>query len=309
MLGYLTQRLAGALVVVFGVVSVVFLLIHLIPGDPVEIMLGEAASTADREALRVALGLDQPLLHQFTRYLHELFQLDLGISLQSRRPVIELLLERLPATLLLGGVTLAVTLVLALPLGVLAAVRRGSAWDGGAMVFSMLGISIPNFWLGPLLILVFSLWLGWFPVSGREGMGSVVLPALTLGTGLAAVLARMVRSSLLEVLGEEYIRTARAKGLPPWRVILHHGLRNALLPVITLLGLQFGALLAGAVITETVFSWPGIGLLTIESIQSRDYPVVQACVLLISVGYVLVNLLTDIAYAWADPRIRLGGSG
>jgi peptide/nickel transport system permease protein len=309
MFSYLAQRLAGAVLVVFGVISIVFLLIHLIPGDPVEIMLGEAASATDREALRVALGLDQPVLLQFTHYLHGLLQLDLGTSLQSRRPVTDLLLERLPATLLLAGVTLAVTLALALPLGMLAAVRRGSPWDGGAMAFSMLGVSIPNFWLGPLLILVFSLWLGWFPVSGREGVGSVVLPAVTLGTGLAAVLSRMVRSSMLEVLGEDYIRTARAKGLPPHRVILHHGLRNALLPVITLLGLQLGALLAGAVITETVFSWPGIGLLTIEAIQSRDYPVVQASVLLISVGYVLVNLLTDIAYAWADPRIRLGGGG
>jgi peptide/nickel transport system permease protein len=309
MFSYLAQRLAGAVLVVFGVISIVFLLIHLIPGDPIEIMLGEAASSTDREALRVALGLDQPVLLQFTHYLHGLLQFDLGASLQSRRPVTDLLQERLPATLLLAGVTLAVTLALALPLGMLAAVRRGSAWDGGAMAFSMLGVSIPNFWLGPLLILVFSLWLGWFPVSGREGVGSVVLPAVTLGTGLAAVLSRMVRSSMLEVLGEDYIRTARAKGLPPQRVILHHGLRNALLPVITLLGLQLGALLAGAVITETVFSWPGIGLLTIEAIQSRDYPVVQACVLLISVGYVLVNLLTDIVYAWADPRIRLGGGG
>jgi peptide/nickel transport system permease protein len=309
MFSYLAQRLAGAVLVVFGVISIVFLLIHLIPGDPIEIMLGEAASSTDREALRVALGLDQPVLLQFTHYLHGLLQFDLGASLQSRRPVTDLLQERLPATLLLAGVTFAVTLALALPLGMLAAVRRGSAWDGGAMAFSMLGVSIPNFWLGPLLILVFSLWLGWFPVSGREGVGSVVLPAVTLGTGLAAVLSRMVRSSMLEVLGEDYIRTARAKGLPPQRVILHHGLRNALLPVITLLGLQLGALLAGAVITETVFSWPGIGLLTIEAIQSRDYPVVQACVLLISVGYVLVNLLTDIAYAWADPRIRLGGGG
>jgi len=309
MFSYLAQRLAGAVLVVFEVISIVFLLIHLIPGDPVEIMLGEAASSTDREALRVALGLDQPVMLQFTHYLHGLLQFDLGTSLQSRRPVTDLLQERLPATLLLAGVTLAVTLTLALPLGMLAAVRRGSAWDGGAMAFSMLGVSIPNFWLGPLLILVFSLWLGWFPVSGREGAGSVVLPAVTLGTGLAAVLSRMVRSSMLEVLGEDYIRTARAKGLPPQRVILHHGLRNALLPVITLLGLQLGALLAGAVITETVFSWPGIGLLTIEAIQSRDYPVVQACVLLISVGYVLVNLLTDIAYAWADPRIRLGGGG
>jgi peptide/nickel transport system permease protein len=309
MLSYLVQRLAGAVLVVFGVISIVFLLIHLIPGDPVEIMLGEAASSTDREALRIALGLDQPVMLQFAHYLHSLLQFDLGTSLQSHRPVTDLLQERLPVTLLLAGVTLAVTLTLALPLGVLAAVRRGSSWDGGAMAFSMLGVSIPNFWLGPLLILVFSLWLGWFPVSGREGAGSVVLPAVTLGTGLAAVLSRMVRSSMLEVLGEDYIRTARAKGLPPHRVILHHGLRNALLPVITLLGLQLGALLAGAVITETVFSWPGIGRLTIEAIQSRDYPVVQACVLLISVSYVLVNLLTDIAYAWADPRIRLGGGG
>ena len=188
----------------------------------------------------------------------------------------------------------------------MAAVRRNTWWDTGAMTFSMLGVSIPNFWLGPVLILVFSLWLGWFPVSGGTGPGSVILPALTLGTGLVAVLSRMVRSSMLEVLGEDYMRTARAKGMPPKSVILHHGLRNALLPVITLLGLQLGALLAGAVITETVFSWPGIGLLTIESIQSRDYPVVQACVLLISVTYVLVNLLTDLAYAWVDPRIRLG---
>jgi peptide/nickel transport system permease protein len=309
MLTYLAQRLAGAVVVVFGVITIVFLLIHLIPGDPVEVMLGEAASATDRAALRAAMGLDQPVMVQFAHYLHGLLRFDLGTSLQSHRPVIDLLRERLPSTLLLAGVALVFTLAMALPLGVLAAVRRGSPWDGGAMAFSMLGVSIPNFWLGPLLILVFSLWLGWFPVSGREGVGSVVLPAVTLGTGLAAVLSRMVRSSMLEVLGEDYIRTARAKGLPPHRVILHHGLRNALLPVITLLGLQLGALLAGAVITETVFSWPGIGLLTIEAIQSRDYPVVQACVLLISLGYVLANLLTDIAYAWADPRIRLGGGG
>ncbi len=307
MLTFITHRLAGALLVVFGVVSIVFLLIHLIPGDPVEIMLGEAASVTDRAALRTALGLDQPLARQFTAYIEGLLRLDLGSSYHSQRPVVELLLERLPATLVLAGVSLLVTLVLALPLGIVAAVRRDSLWDRGAMGFSMLGVSVPNFWLGPLLILVFSLWLGWFPVSGRESPGAVVLPALTLGTGLAAVLSRMVRSSMLEVLGEDYIRTARAKGLAPIRVIFHHGLRNALLPVITLLGLQLGALLAGAVITETVFSWPGVGLLTIEAIQSRDYPVVQACVLLISISYVLINLLTDIAYAWVDPRIRQGG--
>jgi len=307
MLTFITHRLAGALLVVFGVVSIVFLLIHLIPGDPVEIMLGEAASVADREALRAALGLDQPLARQFMTYLEGLLRLDLGNSYHSHRPVFELVLERLPATLVLAGMALLITLVMAVPLGIVAAVRRDSLWDSGAMGFSMLGVSVPNFWLGPLLILVFSLWLGWFPVSGRESFGSVVLPAITLGTGLAAVLSRMVRSSMLEVLGEDYMRTARAKGLAPSRIILHHGLRNALLPVITLLGLQLGALLAGAVITETVFSWPGVGLLTIEAIQSRDYPVVQACVLLISISYVLINLLTDIAYAWVDPRIRLGG--
>ncbi len=307
MLTYILQRLLGALFVIFGVVSIVFLLIHMIPGDPVEIMLGESASTTDREALRLALGLNQPLWVQFQQYLTGLLQFDMGNSIHFRRPVSDLLLERLPATGLLAAMTLLITLVLALPLGIIAAVRRDTVWDSGAITFSMLGVSIPNFWLGPILILVFSLWLGWFPVSGRNGFGSVVLPALTLSTGLIAVLSRMVRSSMLEVLGEDYIRTARAKGLPSQRVILHHGLRNALLPVITLLGLQLGALLAGAVITETVFSWPGVGLLTIESIQSRDYPVVQACVLLISVTYVLVNLLTDLAYAWIDPRIRLGG--
>ena len=306
MLSYFLQRLSGACLVVLGVVSIVFLLIHLVPGDPVEIMLGESASAADREALRAALGLAQPLQVQYLHYLGNLLQLDLGTSIHYRQPVVALLQARIPATGLLAGVTLILSVLLALPLGILAAVRHNTLWDSGAMGFSLLGVSIPNFWLGPLLIMVFSLWLGWLPVSGQGGVASVVLPALTLGTGLAAVLSRMVRSSMLEVLHEDYLRTARAKGVTPLRVILHHALRNALLPVITLVGLQLGALLAGAVITETVFSWPGIGLLTIESIQSRDYPVVQACVLLIIVTYVMVNLLTDLAYAWIDPRIRLG---
>jgi peptide/nickel transport system permease protein len=305
---YIIQRIGGAVVVVLGVVSIVFLLIHLIPGDPVDVMLGEGATPADRLALRSSLGLDRPVAVQFGIYLEGLLQLDLGTSFRSQRPVADLLRERLPATALLATVSLLISVALALPLGMLAAVRRDTPWDTGSMAFSMLGVSVPNFWLGPLLVLVFSLWLGWFPVSGREGAGAVVLPALTLGTGLAAILSRMVRSSLLEVLGEDYIRTARAKGLPPYRVLLRNGLRNALLPVITLLGLQLGALLAGAVVTETVFSWPGIGLLTIEAIQTRDYPVVQACVLLISLTYVLVNLLTDLAYAWIDPRIRLGAT-
>ncbi|MGE0371431.1 MAG: nickel ABC transporter permease [Gammaproteobacteria bacterium] len=305
---FLLARLGSALLVLFGVSLLVFLLIHLIPGDPVEVMLGESSQPADRAALRHALGLDQPLHLQLLEYYRHLIRFDLGQSLHSRRPIAEILLERLPATLELAVAGLCVAVLIAAPLGIVAATRRDTGWDVGAMTFSMLGISIPNFWMGPLLILVFSLWLGWLPVSGREEAASLVLPALTLGTALAAILSRMLRATLLEVLGEDFIRTARAKGLTERAVIFRHALRNALLPVITLLGLQLGALLAGAVITETVFSWPGIGLLTIESIHRRDYPVVQACVLMISLGYVAVNTFTDLVYARLDPRIRFGGA-
>jgi len=306
-MGYqLSVRVGSALIVIFGVCTLVFLLLHLVPGDPVDAMLGESARPADRVALRASLGLDQPLLEQYTRYLVGLARLDLGQSFQDQRPVSAVLAERLPATLQLAAAALLLALVLAIPLGVLAAKHRGGPIDGAAMGFSMLGISLPNFWLGPLLILVFSLWLGWTPVSGNDGAVSLVLPAITLGTGLAAVLARMVRASVLEVLGEDYIRTARAKGLSEAAVLRRHALRNAWLPVLTLVGLQLGGVLGGAVITETVFAWPGVGSLLVESIQSRDYPVVQGCVLLISVLYVLVNALTDLAYVRVDPRIRLG---
>jgi len=301
------RRLASTAAVVLGVAVLVFLLIHFIPGDPVDVMLGESAQPSDREELRRALGLDQPLLHQLGSYLQGLARLDLGRSLHSQRPITDLLAERVPATVELALAALAVTLILAVPLGLIAAARHGTAWDQGAMSFSLLGVSIPNFWMGPLLILVFALWLGWFPVSGRGEAGGVVLPALTLGTSLAAILARMIRSSLLEVLGDDFIRTAYAKGLSRRQVIIRHALPNALLPVITILGLQLGTLLAGAVITETVFSWPGIGLLTIEAIQTRDYPVVQACVLLIALTYVVINSFTDLLYAVIDPRIRVGG--
>jgi peptide/nickel transport system permease protein len=303
---FILSRLFSAFLVLLGVSCLVFLLIHLVPGDPVEVMLGEAAQPADREALRHALGLDQSLLTQLLHYFNGLLHLDFGISLQSKRPITELLWERIPATAELAGAALLVAVMIAVPLGVIAAVRKDSPWDYGAMTASMLGVSIPNFWLGPILILVFSVWLGWLPVSGREQPDSIVLPAITLGTALAAVLSRMVRSSLLEVLHEDYIRTARAKGLPEGAVIWRHGLRNALLPVVTVLGLQLGVLLGGAVVTEMVFSWPGLGELTISSIQRRDYPVVQACVLLISTSYVVVNTLTDLIYGWLDPRVRLG---
>jgi peptide/nickel transport system permease protein len=304
-ISYLTSRLFSMLLVLFGVVCLVFLLIHLIPGDPVEMMLGESARPADRTALRAALGLDQPLLVQLGSYLEQLLRLDLGMSLHSQRPISAMLAERLPATAELAAASLLFAVVIALPLGISAATHKDRAMDYGAMGFSLFGVSIPNFWMGPVLILVFSLGLGWTPVSGRSGVGSLILPAVTLGTAMAAILARMVRSSLLEVLHEGYIRTARAKGLSEGRVIWSHAMRNAWLPVVTLLGLQFGALLGGAVITETVFSWPGIGSLLVESIQKRDYPVVQACVLLISFAYVLVNTLTDLIYGWLDPRIRL----
>jgi len=305
MLNYLGSRLFGALLVVFGVMTIVFMLIHIVPGDPVEVMLGESAQAADREALRETLGLNLPLVTQWVNYMNGLLHLDLGTSLHTKRPVIDVLIERIPATSLLAGTSILIALIIALPMGVLAAVRKGSIWDRIAMTFSMLGVAIPNFWMGPVLILVFSLWLGWFPVSGNDQILSLVLPALTLGTALAAILSRMIRASLLEVLNEDYIRAAKARGLLPSSVIWKHALKNAALPVVTILGMQLGALLAGAVITETVFSWPGIGQLTIDAIQKRDYPVIQSCVLLISLCYVVVNLFTDLVYVCLDPRISL----
>jgi len=302
---YLLLRTSNALIVVFGVVSLVFFLIHFIPGDPVEVMLGESAQVADREELREALGLNKPILDQWVNYLLQVAQLDFGTSLHSKQPIMDILIERLPATLELSFVALLFALLIALPLGIVAAVRKGSVWDNSAMTLSLLGVSVPNFLMGPLLILAFSMYLGWFPVSGREGPESVVLPALTLGTAMAAILSRMVRATLLEIINEDYIRTARAKGLSRLRVIVFHALPNTMLPVITLLGMQLGALLAGAVITEIVFSWPGIGQLTIEAINTRDYPLVQSCILFISISYVLVNAGTDVLYSVLDPRVRL----
>ena len=304
-MSYLLQRLAAAILVVFVVSNLVFLLIHLVPGDPVEALLGESSSSGDRQALRASLGLDRPLSEQWLHYLQGLLRMELGQSLYSSRPVQALLLERFPATLQLALCALLFALLIALPLGILAALRPRHFWDRLAMSLAMLGVAIPNFWMGPLLILVFSLYLGWLPVSGQQGPLAIILPALTLGSALASILSRMIRASLLEVLQTEYIRAARGRGLPGARIVHQHALRNAALPVTTILGLQLGALLTGAVITETIFSWPGIGLLLVESIQQRDYPVLQGSVLAISILYVLVNLCTDLAYAWLDPRIRL----
>ncbi|VAW75736.1 ABC transporter, permease protein 1 (cluster 5, nickel/peptides/opines) [hydrothermal vent metagenome] len=304
---WLIPRVGSALFVIWAVATIVFFLLHLVPGDPADFRFGEYTHSADRDAWRTSLGLDLPLWQQYFNFISGALRFDFGESFHSQRAVSAIILERLPATLELTVASFFVAVVIAFPLGVIAAVKKNSYVDRGAMFFSLLGQSIPNFWLGPMLIMLFSLWMGWFPVSGRTGIDSLILPAITLGTALSAILARMVRSSLLEVLGEDYIRTAKAKGLSSYTIVVKHGLRNAMLPVITLLGLQLGALLGGAVITETVFSWPGLGKLTIDSIASRDYPVTQTCILLISIFYVLVNIMTDLVYAWIDPRIRVGG--
>ena len=306
MFNYILTRIVSAAIVIMGVVFIVFMLIHMVPGDPIEVMLGESATAVDRDALRKTLGLDQSLWQQFYHFVQGLLHFDLGNSLHSRKPISELIAARIGPTVELALASLLVAFLIAFPLGIIAALNKDRLADAGAMSFSLIGISIPNFLMGPLLILLFSVSLGWLPVSGKSGLDSLVLPALTLGTALAAILSRMIRASLLEVLNEDYIRTAKAKGLSRLRIVGLHALKNALLPVISLIGLQIGALLAGAVITEMVFSWPGLGQLTIESIQKRDYPVVQACILLISTTYVVINTLTDIAYGLLDPRIRLG---
>lgn len=301
---FILRRLLLLVPVALGVSTLVFLLIHFTPGDPVEVMLGETAMPAAKEALRRTLHLDRPLPEQYLQFLKGLFTGNLGDSLFSREPVSTAVLKALPATIELAVAGLFVALLIALPLGVLAAVRQGSGLDHGSRFVALLGVSIPNFVLGPLLILGFAIELNWLPVSGRGGFDRLILPALTLGMALAGILSRMIRASLLEVLGQEYVRVARAKGLSERRVILRHGLMAALIPVITILGLQFGALLSGTIITETIFAWPGLGRLTLQAIQARDYPLVQGCVLVISFGYVLVNAATDLFYAYVDPRIR-----
>lgn len=301
---YVLKRLLLLLPVAWGVSTLVFLLIHLTPGDPVEVMLGETALPAAKEALRTTLRLDRPLPEQYLHFLQGLLTGDLGVSLFSREPVTTTILKALPATIELAVAGLVFALIIALPLGILAAVRKDSSVDRGSRFVALLGVSIPNFVLGPLLILAFAIELNWLPVSGRGGFDHILLPALTLGASLAGILSRMVRASLLEVLGQDFIRVARAKGLSEGRVILRHALVASLIPVITVLGLQFGALLSGAIITEIIFAWPGLGRLTLQAIQARDYPLVQGCVLIISFGYVFVNTATDLLYAYVDPRIR-----
>ena len=301
---YLLSRVLYTLPVIWLVVSLVFLLIHLVPGDPIQQMLGEGAPAADIQATRHLYGLDVPLGQQYLNYWKGVLHGDLGRSLRFNQSVSSLIAQRYPYTLQLTVVALIVAILLSLPAGVHSA-RRRNQWDDRAVsVVSLFGLSFPNFALGPILILLFAIKIGWLPVSGSGGVAHLILPAITMGGGLAAILTRMVRTSMLEELGQDYIRTARAKGLSENRVVYRHALRNALIPIVTVLGLQFGALLAGAIVTEKIFSWPGIGRLTIDAISSRDYYVVQGCVMAIGLTYVAVNFLTDLVYSAINPRIR-----
>jgi peptide/nickel transport system permease protein len=307
------RRILLTLPVLWVVVSVVFLLIHLVPGDPIVQMLGEGATASDIEALRHSYGLDAPLGQQYAHYWHGILHADLGQSLRLHDSVTRLVVQRYPYTLALTLAALLIGIATAVPAGVLSALHRSRWQDRTLGVVSLVGLSFPNFALGPILILLFSIRLGWLPVS-TAGSGRIfssdfllhlILPAVTLGLSLAAILTRMVRTAMLEELGQDYIRTARAKGLTENQVVYRHALRNALIPVLTVIGLQFGSLLAGAIVTETIFSWPGIGRLTLSAISNRDYALVQGCILTVGLTYVAVNLLTDVAYTLANPRMRI----
>src|SRR5512142_251546 len=304
MFRFLASRALYTLPVLWLVVSVVFLLIHLVPGDPIQQMLGEGAAAADVQAARHAYGLDVPIGRQYLHYWKGVLHGDLGQSLRFNQDVGRLIAERYPFTLKLTLASLLVALALSIPAGVRSA-RRRNRWDDRVISFaSLLVLSFPNFALGPVLILFLAVNLGILPVSGSGTVAHLVLPAITMGGALAAILTRMVRTSMLEELSQDYIRTACAKGLPERTVVYRHALRNAMIPVLTVIGLPFGALLAGAIVTETIFSWPGIGRLTIQAINTRDYYLVQGCILAIGLTYIAVNLLTDVLYNVANPRIR-----
>jgi peptide/nickel transport system permease protein len=298
-------RLGIALPAIWLILTMVFMLVHIVPGDPVQQMLGEDARPEDLNNLRHVLGLDQPILTQYFHYMTGLVRGDWGKSFHFQSSVLTLVLHRYPATLELALTAMLVCAAIAIPAGVSAARNRGKARDHAIGVLTLLGLSVPNFALGPVLILLFSITLGWLPVSGRGGISHLILPAATLGAALAAILTRMVRGSMIEELGSDYVRTARAKGLSERAVLYRHAFPNGLVPIITILGLQFGTLLAGTIVTESIFSWPGIGRLTVQAIQSRDYPLLQGCILVIALSYVVVNLLTDVVYSLIDPRIRV----
>lgn len=303
---YLLARLAHSVFVLWGALTVVFVVVRAVPGDPAQLMVGSQGTQQDVEALRQRLGLDQPLGVQYVSYLGQVVRLNFGPSLRLDQPAAQAVAERVPATGLLAVTAMLVAVVVSLPLGILAALGHRTPIDRLISVVSLLGQSVPNFWLGIMFILVFARALQWLPSAGIGTWQQVVLPAATLALLLVGLLTRLVRSGLLEVLHDDYVRTARAKGLPLRTVLARHALPNALIPVITVAGLQFGQLLAGAVIVETVFAWPGVGRLLVDAISNRDYPVVQAAILLVTAGFILVNLLVDLSYAYLDPRIRYG---
>jgi peptide/nickel transport system permease protein len=305
MIRHFLQRLLYTLPALWLILTMVFLMIHIVPGDPVLQMLGQDARVEDLAQLRHMLGLDQPLGVQYVRYFEALARGDWGRSMRYSAPVRPIVLQRFPATLELSLAALAVCIAIAIPAGVFSARRRGSKADRATSFFTLLGLSVPNFALGPILILIFSIEIGWLPVSGRGGIVHLILPAATLGAALAAILTRMVRGSMIEELSSDYVRTARAKGITETSVLFRHAFPNALIPVITIVGLQFGSLLAGTIVTETIFSWPGIGRLAVQAIAARDYPLLQGCILIIALSYVGINLLTDLIYAMVDPRVRL----
>lgn len=303
-LSFLVRRILLTIPVLLGVATLVFSLIHIIPGDPVQSMLGDGASPESVNELRARLGLNRPLYAQYISFLNAAAHGNLGTSLRTSEPVTTAIVDRLPATFELAAAAMLVAIVIAIPLGVIAAVGAGTFVDHIATTLALVGISMPNFWLGPLLAIVFAVELGWLPVSGRGTLAQLVLPAVTLGAPLAAVLARMTRASVIDELRELYVTAARARGVSRVQAVVKHAFRNSLIPIVTVLGLQLGAVLTGAVITETIFAWPGVGRLLIQSIGFRDYPLVQGCILLIALTYVSMNLLTDLAYGLLDPRIR-----
>jgi peptide/nickel transport system permease protein len=307
MVAYILRRLLQSAFVIFGVACVTFLVLRLVPGDPARLMVPPGTSEKVVDSLRRELGTDQPLIVQFGRFLGGLLRGDLGESFRQGRPVLELVLEALPATLALATTTMLTAVLMAVPLGIVAAYRSGGILDRAILIFSLAGQSVPNFWLGVMLVLVFAIRLQWFPAIGMAGPGSIVLPTLTLALILVAILVRTVRQSMLEALNEDYVRTARAKGMPETKVVLVHALKNAAIPLVTILGLQVGFVLGGAFVVELIFDWPGVGLLALEAIDTRDFPVVQGVVILVAAVFTFANLGVDIAYAYLNPRVRLGG--
>jgi peptide/nickel transport system permease protein len=303
---FLLRRLVQALFVIFGVACVTFFVLRLVPGDPARLMVPPGSSEAVVEAIRAKLGTNLPLYEQFWIYMTGLLQADLGTSFRYERPVLDLVLSVFPATLALGGVAMLFSLIVALPLGIAAAAKPGGLVDRLVLILAMAGQSLPNFWIGVMLVLFFSIQLQWLPAIGNEGPASYILPVLTLSAVLIATLVRTVRQSMLESLAEDYVRTARAKGVPWNRILFVHALKNAAIPLVTVVGLQVGFVLGGAFVVELIFNWPGVGLLALQAISTRDFPVVQGVVMLVAVVFVAANLLVDIAYAYLNPRVRLG---